>query len=187
MFLCQKICTRGEKLSKIVKNCQKWPSNHQKLKLKKRNIFFLLLQCHNEPTFYMPKIVFIGRLGQLVANTKTKRKKLRRLTFDLLIQKSITPRQTSIKHFVCRFKLCKMVYANFSYVITHYYKSTRKLCSNRQILIKLTFDLIFSEKLTFQKKITTTVRIRLFKLINLICNKVMFSEEINHFLSYNRF
>ena len=80
-----------------------------------------------------------------------------------------------------------MVYPKFSYVIKHCYESTRKRCLDRQIRIKLTFDLIFSEKLTFKKKITTTFRIRLFKLINLICNKVMFSEEINHFLSYNRF
>ena len=74
-----------------------------------------------------------------------------------------------------------MVYPKFSYVIKHCYESTRKRCLDRQIRIKLTFDLIFSEKLTFKKKITTTFRIRLFKLINLICNKAMFGEEINIF------
>ena len=53
--LCQKLFTVGEKIDKIIKNFPQIVKDA-----------------------YMPKIVFVGRMGWLVANTKTKRKKLRK-------------------------------------------------------------------------------------------------------------
>ena len=58
--------------SKSSKNCQKWPSNRQKWKLKK-NIFFFAL---SKPLWaHMPKMSFVGRMGCPVANTKIKKEK----------------------------------------------------------------------------------------------------------------
>ena len=63
------------KSSKIVKNCQKLPSNRQKWKCLKKHFFcsfYVIMSIHAK------NCVCRRRMGWLVANTKTKRKKLKK-------------------------------------------------------------------------------------------------------------